>query len=107
MSAKHMAITLCLLMVGIATVIIGQYLAYKEDPDAAKRMTLLLKDFEPHAMVHLPVHEVPRAKFAVIDMHNHVNDAQGINGERIAPAELIKTMDSANIQTIVILTGMW
>jgi hypothetical protein len=70
-----MAITLCLLMVGIASVTIGQDIGYKEDPDAAKRMTLLLKDFEPRAMVHLAVHEVPRAKFPAIDFHNHVNDA--------------------------------
>ena len=102
-----MAICLCMLIVGIASVSIGQDIAYKEDPDAAKRMTLLLKDFEPHPMVHLPVHEVPRAKFAVIDMHNHVNDAQGINGENVPPAEVVANMDRANIKTIVILTGLW
>jgi predicted TIM-barrel fold metal-dependent hydrolase len=107
MRLKYLAICLCVLIVGIASVSIGQDIAYKEDPDAAKRMTLLLKDFEPHPMVHLPVHEVPRAKFAVIDMHNHVNDAQGINGENVPPAEVVANMDRANIKTIVILTGLW
>jgi predicted TIM-barrel fold metal-dependent hydrolase len=94
-------------IVEIAPVTIGQQIAYKEDPDAAKRMTLLLKDFEPHAMVHLPVHEVPRAKFAAIDFHNHVNDAQGINAEKVPPAEVVANMDRANVKTIVILTGLW
>src|SRR6202045_3795156 len=107
MSAKHVMITLCMLMLAVASVSIGQEIAYKEDPDAAKRMTLLLKDFEPHAMVHLPVHEVPQAKFPAIDFHNHVNDAQGINGENVPPAEVVANMDRANIKTIVILTGLW
>ena len=107
MSAKHVAITLCTLMLAVASVSIGQDIAYKADPDAAKRMTLLLKDFEPRAMVHLAAHEVPRAKFPAIDFHNHVNDAQGINGENIPPAEVVANMDRANIKSIVILTGLW
>jgi hypothetical protein len=102
-----MAITLCLPMRGIASVTIGQDIAYKEDPDAAKRMTLLLKDFEPRAMVHLAVHEAPRPKFPAIDFHNHVNDAQGINEENVPPAEVVANIDRANIKTIVILTGLW
>jgi uncharacterized protein len=107
MKFKYLAICLCLFVVGIVSLAMSQDIAYKEDPNAAARMTLLLKDFEPHPMVHLPVHEVSRAKFSVIDMHNHVNDAQGINGDKIPPAEVIKTMDQANIKTIVILTGLW
>jgi len=70
-------------------------------------MTLLLKDYDPHSMMHAAVHEVPRAKFPVIDMHNHVNDAAGINGEEIPPADVVKVMDQANVKKIVILTGMW
>jgi predicted TIM-barrel fold metal-dependent hydrolase len=107
MSSKYLAISFCLLIIGIASVAIGQDIAYKEDPDAAKRMTLLLKDFEPHPMVHLALHEVPSAKFPVIDIHNHVNDAQGINGENVPPAEVVANMDRANVKTIVILTGLW
>jgi uncharacterized protein len=107
MKFKYLAICLGLFAVGIVSLAMSQDIAYKEDPNAAARMTLLLKDFEPHPMVHLPVHEVPRAKFPVIDMHNHVNDAQGINGDKIPPADVVKTMDQANIKTIVILTGLW
>jgi predicted TIM-barrel fold metal-dependent hydrolase len=107
MGKKYFAICLCVVIAGIASVSIGQDIAYKEDPDAAKRMTLLLKDFEPHPMVHLPVHEVPRAKFPVIDIHNHVNDAQGLTGGNLPPAEVVANMDRANVKTIVILTGLW
>jgi predicted TIM-barrel fold metal-dependent hydrolase len=84
-----------------------QAITYSADPNAGKRMTLLLKDFAPKSMLHAAVHEVPRAKFPVIDVHNHVNDAVGINGEEIPPAEVIRRMDAANVQKIVILTGMW
>lgn len=107
MKRKSLILYPLILLAGIATFAIAQDIAYKEDPDAAKRMTLLLKDFDPHPMLHLPVHQVPRARFPVIDMHNHVNDAQGINGDKVPPADVVKTMDAANVKTIVILTGLW
>jgi len=84
-----------------------QEIKYSQDPNASKNMTLLLKDFDPKSMMHAEAHEVPRAKFPVVDMHNHVNDAGGIHGEEIPPAELVQRMNRANVQKIVILTGMW
>jgi uncharacterized protein len=82
-------------------------ITYRQDPDAAKRMTLLLKDFDPKPAIHAAVHEVPRAKFPVIDMHNHVNDPGGVHGDHLPVEEVIRRMDAANVQKIVILTGMW
>ena len=73
----------------------------------AQKETLLLRDFHPVSMLHVPVHEVERARFPVIDVHNHVNDARRSSGERIPPARVIEVMDHSNLQTIVILTGMW
>jgi predicted TIM-barrel fold metal-dependent hydrolase len=86
---------------------LGQDIQYREDPEAAKRMTLLLKDWDPTPMLHVPSHEVPRAKFYVIDVHNHVNDAGGVHGADVPAAEVVKGMDQANVRKIVILTGMW
>ena len=80
---------------------------YSQDPNASKNMTLLLKDFDPKPMLHAEAHQVPRAKFPVIDVHNHVNDPAGIHGEEIPAAVLVQRMDRANIEKIVILTGMW
>ena len=86
---------------------LAQDIKYAPDPNAAKNMTLLLKDFDPRPMLHVPSHEVPRAKFPVIDVHNHVNDPGGVHGEEIPPAEVIRRMDQANVEKIVILTGQW
>lgn len=80
---------------------------YSEDPNADKRMTLLLKDFDPQPMLHVPAHEVLRAKFPVIDVHNHVNDAGGIHGADVPAEQVVKIMDAANLKKIVILTGNW
>jgi predicted TIM-barrel fold metal-dependent hydrolase len=85
----------------------GQDIQYREDPEAAKRMTLLLKDWDPKPMVHLKAHEVPKAKFYVIDIHNHVNDPGGVHGEEVPAAEVVSGMDRANVRKVVILTGMW
>src|ERR1700687_1354093 len=85
----------------------GQEIKYNQDPNAEKRMTLLLKDFDPQPMLRVPAHEVPRAKFAAIDIHNHVNDAGGIHGEEVPPADVVKIMNATNVKRVVILTGMW
>jgi len=68
---------------------------------------LLLRDFKPQSMLHAPVHNVYRARFPVIDVHSHVNDARTPDRERIPAARLIELMDHCNIQRIVILTGAW
>jgi len=57
-------------------------------------------------MLHVPEHQVPKAKFYVIDVHNHTNDAMGI-GDQMPPADVVKIMDDTNVKTVVILTGMW
>ena len=85
----------------------SQDIKYSADPNASNNMTLLLKDFDPKPMLHVPSHEVPRAKFPVIDIHNHVNDPGGIHSEEIRPAEVVRRMDQANVEKIVILTGLW
>ncbi len=81
-------------------------IGYKSAQNADQKKTLLLKDFKPASMLHAPVHNVDRAKFYVIDVHNHVNDAQGID-EHVPATRVIEVMNNTNVKTIVILTGMW
>jgi predicted TIM-barrel fold metal-dependent hydrolase len=57
-------------------------------------------------MLHVPAHQVDQAKFYVIDVHNHVNDAARID-ERMPPGRVVEVMNKTNVKTIVILTGMW
>ena len=81
-------------------------IGYQSAPDADRRKTLLLKDFQPTSMLHAGVHQVPKARFYVIDVHNHVNDAARID-EHMPPGRVVEVMNHTNIKTIVILTGMW
>ena len=81
-------------------------IGYKSAADAEQRKTLLLRDFHPSSMLHASVHEVPKAKFYVIDVHNHINDAAGID-EHMPPQRVVEIMDRTNVKTVVILTGMW
>jgi uncharacterized protein len=83
-----------------------QQIGYGAAPGAEQKKTLLLRDFHPAQMLHVPVHNIDRAKYYVIDVHNHVNDAMGID-EHMAPQQVVKIMDDTNVKTIVILTGMW
>lgn len=98
--------TLAVVAASSALAMALEQIKYGEQPGAAKRITLLLRDFQPRTMLHVPVHEVSRARFPVWDVHNHVNDARGI-GERIPPERVIRSMDDTNIAKIVILTGGW
>ena len=93
------------LVVSVATAA-AQEIKYGEQPGAEKRGTLLLRDFHPKSMLHVPEHQPSRARFPVWDVHNHVDDARGI-GERIPLDRLIRSMDEVNVQKIVILTGGW
>ncbi len=81
-------------------------IGYQSAPDADQKKTLLLKDFDPTSMLHAPVHQVPKAKFYVIDVHNHVNDAARID-EHMPPERVVEVMNNTNVKTIVILTGLW
>ena len=81
-------------------------IGYQSAPDAEHKKTLLLKDFTPQPMLHAPAHSIDRAKYYVIDVHNHVNDAARIE-EHMAPERVIQVMDNTNVKTVVILTGMW
>jgi predicted TIM-barrel fold metal-dependent hydrolase len=81
-------------------------IGYKPAADADSKKTIPLKDFHPEPALHAAVHEIERAKFPVIDVHTHTNDAVGI-GDRVDPQEMIGRMDRLNIKTIIILTGMW
>jgi predicted TIM-barrel fold metal-dependent hydrolase len=75
--------------------------------DATEKRTLLLRDSRPRPMLHVETHRVIRAKFQVIDVHSHVNDAMGIDPDHLPPSKVIEIMDQCNVQTICILTGMW
>jgi predicted TIM-barrel fold metal-dependent hydrolase len=100
------AIALSGMALTVAAAMATQQITYSGDPRAKLRMTLLLRDFHPRPMLHVPVHEVQRAKYAAWDVHNHVDDAAGIGG-RIPVDEIVRRMDAVNVQKVVILTGGW
>jgi predicted TIM-barrel fold metal-dependent hydrolase len=81
-------------------------IGYKPAADADSKKTILLKDFHPQTALHAAAHEVQRAKFPVVDVHTHTNDARGI-GDRVDPKEMIERMNRLNVTTVVILTGGW
>ena len=56
-------------------------------------------DYRPKSTVVADAHPVPRAKFPVIDIHNHTN----VNAENIE--RLIKEMDSLNLRVLNNLSG--
>jgi predicted TIM-barrel fold metal-dependent hydrolase len=73
--------------------------------DGKPRSSLRLADFAPASMLHAEAHQVPRARFPVVDFHQHVNDQLGDKGLPYPPDKLIPLMDAVNVQTMVILTG--
>src|SRR2546425_10078484 len=76
-------------------------IGYKSGENAEQKKTLLLKDFHPASILHAPVHAIERAKYYVIDVHNHVNDAQVID-EPMLPQRVDEVMDKTNVNTLVI-----
>jgi len=66
---------------------------------AQEAQQLLLKDFEPRSIFNIPVTEVTRARFPVIDVHAHQSAAR--TEEEIG--EWVKTMDRFGIRKTIIL----
>ncbi len=99
-------ISFVFLFLSLTTFLTSQDIGYKSASDAEQKKTLLLRDFHPKSRLHVQEHLVERAKFPVFDVHQHVNDAMGIE-DHMPPAELVARMDKLNIKTIIILTGMW
>ena len=61
--------------------------------------TILLKDYRPKSIYKIPVTEIPKAKFPVIDMHSHpyAKTAREIE-------EWVQNMDEVGVEKTIILT---
>ncbi len=79
--------------------------AWGAQADASKKSeqaspeTILLKDYKPRSLYKIPITEVPKAKFPVIDMHSHAYAK--------TPAEIdewVRNMDEVGIQKTILLT---
>ncbi len=71
---------------------------------------LLLEDFQPKSMLHVPQTTVERAKFPVVDVHTHWSfSAKTLDGAGLqfsaTPEELLEVMNRRNIRTMINLTG--
>jgi len=67
--------------------------------EQASHETILLKDYRPESIYRIPVTEVPKAKFPIIDMHSH---AYAKMPEEIA--EWVRNMDEVGIEKTILLT---
>ena len=61
--------------------------------------TLLLKDYRPQSIYKIPIAQIPKAKYPVIDMHSHpyAKTAQEID-------QWVRTMDEVGVEKTIILT---
>jgi predicted TIM-barrel fold metal-dependent hydrolase len=67
------------------------------DPNSPEH--ILLKDYRPQSIYKIPVTEVAKAKFPIIDMHSHPYPK---NPQEIA--QWVKNMDEVGVEKTVILT---
>jgi predicted TIM-barrel fold metal-dependent hydrolase len=78
--------------------------------DPTKPPPVLVKDYEPRSMLHVPETRVERARFPVIDFHTHLSFMRrdGSSEKPMFPArreEVLAVMDRKNVRTMVNLTG--
>lgn len=75
---------------------------------------IYLSEFQPKSMLKVPVTNIERAKFPMIDVHTHISFA-AVNTKGVPmsekmkflaePADLLAVMDRRNIHTLIDLTG--
>jgi predicted TIM-barrel fold metal-dependent hydrolase len=68
-------------------------------PGEKSPKTILLKDYRPKSIFKVPVSEITKARFPIIDMHSH---PYAETPEQVA--EWVRTMDEVGVQKTVILT---
>ena len=68
---------------------------------------MLLENFHPHAKLIVKQTTVTRAKFPVIDAHNHLTEPFGGGWDKRPTSELIDQLDAAGIIHYVDLDGGW
>lgn len=68
---------------------------------------MLLEDYDPIPMLVTKTTYVKRARFPVIDVHNHLDDEMGGGWIHRPVQEIIRAMDEVNVQTLVDLDGGW
>jgi predicted TIM-barrel fold metal-dependent hydrolase len=66
---------------------------------------LRLEEFRPRSSLRVPVHEVRRPRFPVVDAHNHLGSPFGGDWANRPPTDLIATLDEAGVEMIVDLDG--
>src|SRR5438552_14867012 len=74
-------------------------LAQRERP-IPREDSLTFEEYDPKSTLVTKEHLVPRAKFPLIDIHSHQTD---ISPQKVD--QLIKEMDSINLQVMVNLSG--
>jgi hypothetical protein len=74
-------------------------------PNEPLEHSLLLRDYAPRSMLHVPATEVPKAKFSVVDFDQHLQ----MHGEPqyVPPADIVRAMDLRNVKQMVHLGGGW
>jgi hypothetical protein len=72
----------------------------KKEAEQPSPETILLKDYRPRSIYQIPVTEVSKAKFPIIDMHSH---AYAKTPEEIA--EWVRNMDEVDVEKTIILSG--
>jgi uncharacterized protein len=98
-----------LMLTGMALGIKPAITSAQQEPKAAGRPpqqesapgsppTILLNDYVPHSLYLVPVTEVNKAKYPVIDAHNHGHGP-------LTVAEMVRIMDQVGVEKTVIFTG--
>ena len=72
----------------------------KKEAEQPSPETILLKDYRPRSIYKIPITEVSKAKFPIIDMHSH---AYAKTPEEIA--EWVRNMDEVDVEKTIILSG--
>lgn len=65
--------------------------------------SLLLKDYQPEVSLVVPVTDVPKARFPVIDVHTHTFQGRIRTKEDVD--DWVRTMDAVGVEYTVVFTG--
>lgn len=73
----------------------------RQEPTGDPKLIMTIEEYEPKSTLKVPQNPVTRAKYPIIDVHNH----QSLTPDPARLAQIVKDMDALNMYAMVNLSG--
>ncbi|HQU92167.1 MAG TPA: amidohydrolase family protein [Pyrinomonadaceae bacterium] len=91
----------CVAIAAFALLPVAAVAQSRPEPVGDPKLVMTIEEYVPKSTLKVPEHPVTRAKYPIIDVHNH----QSLTPDPARLAQIVKDMDALNLYAMVNLSG--